>query len=579
MALTEYDKKNLSASDQKKIQAATDRWNAANAKGDKAGMDAAAKEAAAVRNNAGYKTDSWGNYTGSYSSGGSSGGSSSGTKTNSQYTAPVLGDTWDAKTDYQLIINTAEAYGDYKTAAKAEQLRNQKILSQGLTQWDTTNKYGDWLYSEWLKENNLQNALNNTNQWNDDYDDDNPRYDYDSDNAAKINAKLAEILNRDNFSYNVADDPLYQQYAEMYQREGDRAMRDTLAEVAASAGGMNSYAITAAQQANSYYNSQLNDKVPELYQLAYQMYLNELEGKVQDLGILQDMDATQYNRYRDTINDWYADKQFAYGMYQDAVNQGNIQTTMDNNNYWANKEFEYNDMWANKEYTDYRADVEYNRTQSERESAEEQIRWLIEQGVTPRADLIAKAEMTEEEVAQLIESVKAQYLANGIVLPNSTSYGLNTGTVYGGYTGGSTGGSTGGGTATLTGNTPEELSAYINENNSEDMVFVNGYGLIPYESYLYLAENGLITKPKVSYEDTTTSSSSTSNGSSSKDKTNTKPLSNKYSPMVLPTVDEDVEDIYATQGKEVANNALDEALVTGVITMSDYMKLKNKYRN
>ena len=100
------------------------------------------------------------------------------------------------------------------------------------------------------------------------------------------------------------NDPLYQQYAKMYQREGDRAMKETLAEAAAGAGGMNTYAITAAQQANNYYNSQLNDKIPELYQLAYDMYINDKESKVQNLGILQNMDATQYNRYRDTINDY-----------------------------------------------------------------------------------------------------------------------------------------------------------------------------------------------------------------------------------------------------------------------------------
>ena len=143
MALTDYDKQNLSASDQKKIQAATDKWNAANAKGDTDGMRAAAAEAAAVRNNAGYKTDDTGKYTGSYSSGGSGSSGGSSKKTYSQYTAPTLGDTWDADTDYQAIINNAVNNGDYVTAAKAEQLRNQKIIQTGST-LDTTNLYKGW---------------------------------------------------------------------------------------------------------------------------------------------------------------------------------------------------------------------------------------------------------------------------------------------------------------------------------------------------------------------------------------------------------------------------------------------------
>ena len=83
MALTDYDKTHLNKTQQQKVQAATDKWNAANAKGDTAGMAAAAAEAAAVRNSAGYMTDDSGNYTGSYTpitsgSGSSSDGSSNG---------------------------------------------------------------------------------------------------------------------------------------------------------------------------------------------------------------------------------------------------------------------------------------------------------------------------------------------------------------------------------------------------------------------------------------------------------------------------------------------------------------------
>ena len=66
MALTDYDKQHLSTADQAKITAATNAWNTANAAGDKAGMAAAAAQAAAVRNGAGYRTDASGNYTGSY---------------------------------------------------------------------------------------------------------------------------------------------------------------------------------------------------------------------------------------------------------------------------------------------------------------------------------------------------------------------------------------------------------------------------------------------------------------------------------------------------------------------------------
>lgn len=185
---------------------------------------------------------------------------------------------------------------------------------------------------------------------------------------------INEIINQDKFSYDPTKSSLYKQYAKMYQREGDRAMRDTLAEVAMGAGGMNSYAVTAAQQAQNYYNSQLNDRIPELYQLAYDMYLADKESKIQDLGILQNMDATQYARYRDTMNDWQNDRNFAYGVYQDYISRN------DNNSRY-DRETAHDDAWR-----------------------------FIELSVPPSADLITKAGMTSEEVDQLIKAVQNQQI-------------------------------------------------------------------------------------------------------------------------------------------------------------------------
>ena len=230
----------------------------------------------------------------------------------------------------------------------------------------------------------------------------------------RIDKLINQILNRDDFSYDVMNDPLYQQYKEMYNREGDRAMRDTLAEAAAGAGGMNTYAMTAAMQANNYYNSQLNDKIPELYQLAYQMYLNDKESMVQDLGILQDMDATQYSRYRDTMNDYYNDRNFAYGIYQDAVNQGNWQTNFDYNAMVNNRDWMNNNYWANKEWNTNQADKELDNSRYDQETAYNKLMTLIENGVTSgiSPELIEQAGYTQEEVDNLIAAVQLQIQMN-----------------------------------------------------------------------------------------------------------------------------------------------------------------------
>ena len=99
---------------------------------------------------------------------------------------------------------------------------------------------------------------------------------YSSRYSSQIDALLDSVLNREGFSYDVESDPLYQQYRKQYIREGDRAMRDTMGNAAALTGGYgSSYGTTAGSQAYDYYLSQLNDRVPELEQLAYQKYQDE----------------------------------------------------------------------------------------------------------------------------------------------------------------------------------------------------------------------------------------------------------------------------------------------------------------
>ena len=472
---------------------------------------------------------SQGSGSGGSSSGGSSySGSSGGSSKNSQYTAPTLGDTWNANTDYQAIINNAVANGDYVTAAKAEQLRNQKITATG-SSYNTTNMYTGHLNNVDYGTLGQQQMANNAS-WQDVQDTLNSRVnkalntsglekyayddtfwmmynyiqdqknseimqgyedkiaeleqgrpeDYQSKYDPQIDALLNEILNRDDFSYDAMNDPLYQQYANMYHREGDRAMKETMAEAAAGAGGMNTYAITAAQQANSYYNSQLNDKIPQLYQLAYEMYLNDKESKVQDLGILQNMDATQYNRYRDTINDFYNDRNFAYGAYQDAVQQGNWQTNFDYIGTLDNRNFNNNDYWMNKEYTDNRGDIEYDRNQSDKDAAKEEVWKYISLGVTPSADLIAKAGMTETDVALAVEAVKAEQLKS------SKSSGGSSGDSSGdgdgnGYTGGD-------GDQNATG---DDMSDYtVTNTNAESWVAVRNLGRLSWQELAVMVENG-----------------------------------------------------------------------------------------
>ena len=367
---------------------------------------------------------------------------------------------------YQADINAAVKYGDYKLAAQLEQLRNQKIQNTGSNQQQTN------LYSGWLDNTDYgttgKNQMANGASWEDVLNTYNDRYNkaagtvglqkfandevqqqmwdyimanmasqqvpefnleeymqqqptFDSQYQSQIDSMLNEILNREDFKYDASTDPLFQQYRDQYLREGDRAMRDTMAEAAAGAGGMNSYAITAAQQANDYYSSQINDKIPELYQLAYQMYLQDIDNKVQDLGILQDMDSTQYNRYRDTMSDWLNDLNFAYGKYRDDVSD-----------YQWDKNFNYNSAINDRNYNyqvgrdtvadnQYAQEFNYNLGRDQvsdknnaQSAAYNKAMTLMAQGVMPDAATLSAAGISATEASAYIASIKAAQTAKTI---------------------------------------------------------------------------------------------------------------------------------------------------------------------
>ena len=243
----------------------------------------------------------------------------------------------------------------------------------------------------------------------------------------RIDALLNQILNREDFSYDASKDPLYQQYADIYQREGDRAMRDTMAEAVASAGGMNTYAMTAAQQAANYYNSQLGDKIPELYQLAYDMYLRDKESQVENLGLLRDMDNTQYARYRDTMNDYYNDRNFAYGAYADAVQQGNWQKNFDYNSMWDNMNFQNSNYWADKNFNANQAQIDTNNSQHDTALAREEVEACIADGVMPDADTIKRAGMNYANVEARVEARKAEMASSKSTIGNVVEGGDDDG--------------------------------------------------------------------------------------------------------------------------------------------------------
>lgn len=190
--------------------------------------------------------------------------------------------------------------------------------------WDDSGRPGEWQFD--------QARPTYTNEYQD-----------------QINSMVDAILNREKFSYDYNADPLYAQYKEAYTRNGQQAMKDTYGQQAARTGGLaSSYAGTAAQSAYNQYMNALNDKVPELYKLAYSMYQDEGNTMRNNLSMVQGLENTAYGRYQDDLGQWNTDRNFSYNQYNDEWDR-----------YYNDRDFSYGqyrdsyDDWYNERNYDY----------------------------------------------------------------------------------------------------------------------------------------------------------------------------------------------------------------------------------
>lgn len=144
--------------------------------------------------------------------------------------------------------------------------------------------------------------------------------------ADRLESALERLEAREPFSYNPEDDPAYQAYRTAYRREGDRAAKNSLGDAAALTGGQASTAaVVAASQARDVYNSKLGDVVPQLYEMAWQMYQGEQNSLLSEIETLANLSASAYAQNMDSRElDYkiFADQRdFAYGQYQDVLDR------------------------------------------------------------------------------------------------------------------------------------------------------------------------------------------------------------------------------------------------------------------
>lgn len=168
---------------------------------------------------------------------------------------------------------------------------------------------------------------------------------YQSEYQPQLKDLANQIVNRKDFQFDLNGDALYNQYKDRYVGLGQQAMMDTMGQAAKMTGGYgNSYAQMAGQQAYQGYLQGLNDRVPELYQLALDRYNQQGQDLLSKYGLLNTQEQQAYDRYLNNYNLWNTDRAFDYGAYRDAVSDDQWQTSFDEDlRRWnfANKQGEY----------------------------------------------------------------------------------------------------------------------------------------------------------------------------------------------------------------------------------------------
>lgn len=152
---------------------------------------------------------------------------------------------------------------------------------------------------------------------------------YKSNWSGTINNLMDKIVNQKDFSYDFNADPLYQQYKDQYTQLGKQAALDTQANAAALTGGFgNSYAATAATQANQQYLTQLNNVIPQLYSLAMDKYQMDTDKLYNQFSAVGNQEDREYGQYRDTVTDWKDDRSYYYNKYNDSIGNDSLSQTI-----------------------------------------------------------------------------------------------------------------------------------------------------------------------------------------------------------------------------------------------------------
>ena len=249
-----------------------------------------------------------------------------------------------AKSDYQKAKQSGDTVGMAKANAMANNIRKQY---GGYTGGDD----GSSFYPV-KQQNNISKPSFNSG--------------YDS----KIKNLEKRIMSRDDFSYNPEHDPVYQLYKKVYTQMGNDAYDRALAQKSIKTGGIvNTDAVTSAVIAQNVYNTHLADKATELYNSAYQKYKDSVKEDYDILNMLRNANNTDYNRFVDSMDNFFKERDFEYKKYNDELDLYNdeVNRAVDIATKQKEDDREYEKWLTEFNYQKYQDDEKSKRWQAEYE--------------------------------------------------------------------------------------------------------------------------------------------------------------------------------------------------------------------
>ena len=193
---------------------------------------------------------------------------------------------------------------------------------------------------------------------------------YESKYSDEIEALLSDILNREEFSYNMNADPMYQQYRQQYTENGKKAMMDTVGQATALTGGYgNSYAVTAGSEAYDEYLNALNDVALDLRDRAYLQYTDQGDKMLEDITLLRSLDGDDYSKYLGKLENYYADGEYLLNKLV-SMSDAEFDAFLAEVDQWENdRDYDFKKYQDDLDRQEFEKEMAFKKAEAERQQA------------------------------------------------------------------------------------------------------------------------------------------------------------------------------------------------------------------